>query len=70
MKLTFKSEYMEVYESETKIAAIYKVNSIKSFYTVAARTKGEKGEKGKTIATRCSYQKAINIVKTVLEGRS
>lgn len=67
MTLTFKSEYMEVYESETKIAAIYKDNSLKSFYTVAARTKGEKG---KTLATRCSYEKAINIVKTVLEGRS
>ena len=60
MKKVYEDSTTEIYETDTHIFGISKDNSLKNYYTVSAR---EKDKKGKVIATRCSYEKAMNIIK-------
>lgn len=60
MKKVYEDSTTEIFETDTHIFGIIKDNSMKNYYSVSAR---EKGKKGKTIATRCTYEKAMNIIK-------
>lgn len=60
MNKTYQDSTCTVFETETHIFGIIKDNSPKPFYTVTARPKSGKG---KTLATRCTYEKALEIIK-------
>lgn len=60
MKKVYEDSTTEIFETDTHIFGISKDNSLKNYYSVSAK---EKDKKGKIIATRCSYEKAMDIIK-------
>ena len=61
MKKVFEDSTTEIYETESGIIiGIIKDHSMKNYYNVTVKNPNEKG---KTVATRCTYQKAMIIAK-------
>lgn len=63
MKCTFKDDYTEVYENEITIVVIQLCNSVRNYWSVAAK---DKGGKMHTVATRCTYIRAKQMVRELL----
>lgn len=60
MKRVYKDSTTEIFETENAtVFGIIKDNSKNNYFNVTAR---RNGEKGKTIATRCTYDKALEII--------
>lgn len=57
---TYKDSKTEIWETDTYIFGITSDCSFKRYYNVSVR---EKTAKGKTIATRCTYEKAMSLIK-------
>ena len=58
----YESDYAEGYKSKNgTIICIERDNSLKKYYTVRVN---EPGKRLKTVATRCTYEKAMQIVKS------
>lgn len=63
MKKVFEDSTTEIYETENgSVIGIYKDNSLKQYYTVTVK---QIGSKVKTVATRCTYKKAMQIASEV-----
>ena len=59
MEKIYESSTSETYKTNSGvIIGIDKDNSLKNYYTVFVK---EPNKKGKTVATRCTYEKAMRI---------
>jgi len=65
MKQTYSDSSTTIYETDTMVYGIIKDNSRRTYYTVTARPRNGKAT---TIATRCTWERAIEIIKGY-EGR-
>lgn len=62
MKQILKDDYSEVYVNDAGSRIVLtRDNSIRNYWSVWIKTKAMK--RGKTIATRCTYEKAMQIAK-------
>lgn len=65
MKETYRDSTTIAFEDDSKnVFGLFKDNAIRQYYSVYAR---KHGSKGKTVATRCTYEKALAIISELSE---